>query len=120
MLSFMLSAALWIMIMFALQGFIRPNLRGRLVCIYDTIDKYTNLFVSAVSRRLFGLKNNSKRESTACDENAGQAEEDWAGRLHYMERRFQAMLSEAKNELQDDIHSLEQVSGRRRWWRCAR
>jgi hypothetical protein len=116
MLSLLLSSALWIMIMFALQGFIRPNLRGRFVCIYDTIDKCTNRFVAAVSRRLFGLKDNTKGERTSLDDNAGPAEEDWTGRLHYMEQRFQAMLTEAKNELQNDIHALEQqVSRRRRW-----
>jgi hypothetical protein len=113
-LSLLLTAALWIMIMFALQGFIRPNLRGRFVCIYETIDKYTNRFVAALSRRLFGLKDNTKGEGTGFDDNAGQGEEDWVGRLHYLEHRFQSMLTEAKKELQDDIHSLEQVSG----WRC--
>jgi hypothetical protein len=101
---------MWIMIMFALQGFIKPNLRGRFVCVYDTIDKYTNWFVSVVSKRLFGLKDNTKGERTLFADNAGQEEEDWAGRMHYLERRFQAMLSEAKNELQNDIHTLEQVS----------
>jgi hypothetical protein len=121
LLSLLLTAALWIMIMFALQGFIRPNLRGRsFVCVFDTIDKCTNWFVSAVSRRLFGLKDNTKGERTSYSENAGPEEEDWAGRMHYLEHRFQAMLSEAKNELQNDIRTLELVSdGRRRCCICA-
>lgn len=103
-LSIVLTAALWVLIIFAFGNAIRACFCRCGTRIFDGIDKWTNYLVKLIGRLLFGLS--FKKKATSFEEE-DTGEEEWTGRLVYMEHAMKKTVGEAKEDLKSEIAAME-------------
>jgi len=83
LLFVVLSAALWVLLMFVFSETIRGCLCGCLNKLFDCIDRCTGSFVSSSASSLFGLRRNINTTSEMSDDmdEAGRDGEEWTCRM---------------------------------------
>lgn len=105
-LSITLTTALWVVLTFALGGLIRSKLSCRsLAHLYDFIDKANSYVVSAISRWLFGLRDENSKVLVLSDNEAAPSE-DWSGRVNYLEKRFEQLLALTEKNMANEMKAL--------------
>jgi len=96
LLMFMvLTAALWVLLINIFGEVVRGCLPRCGHNLFDSIDAYTGSFVNTVAFGLFGLKKGARATTgMMSDDMEDSTEEEWTGRIAYMERSIQKMLKE--------------------------
>ncbi|KAL7568642.1 hypothetical protein ACA910_022740 [Epithemia clementina (nom. ined.)] len=98
-----LSCALWVVGTFILDGILRDLLPNRAERVYDAIGRINNWIVSRISNFLFGLdKEKIKRMGSN-----GTVDDDWNGRVKYLESVLERMIAESKMELRSEMLEMK-------------
>ncbi|KAL7568639.1 hypothetical protein ACA910_022737 [Epithemia clementina (nom. ined.)] len=98
----LLSCALWVVGTFVLDGVLRDLLPQRAKRVYDAIGGINNWIVSRISNFLFGL---DKEKIISMGSN-GILEDDWNGRVKYLESVLERMIAETRVELKSEIMEM--------------
>jgi hypothetical protein len=101
-LAIILACALWIVVMFAMEGFIRACFPVLAIRFFEK-DAWMSIVVRKIARRLFGLESEADIFAQVDD----QAEEEWEGRLTYLEKSFERSLQKVTEDITDEIKALE-------------
>ena len=104
-MTLVITCALWVVSTFILDGILRDLLPDRAERVYDVIGKINNCLVSGISNRLFGLR--KEKVQTLSNEEA--SDEDWAGRLKYLENVIERIIAESQVELKSEIAKMRAV-----------
>ena len=115
-----LACALWVVGTFILDGLLRDLLPDRAENVYDAIGRINNILVGGISNWLFGLT--KQKVATLSSDEA--TDEDWTGRVNYLETVMERMITETRAELKAEIKEMRAVRERTRHveillvWRC--
>lgn len=96
-----LTAALWVLVFYSLSSIIIGVLPRFCRCGFTAIDNCTGRFARKVASLLFGLN-----VASMPDED-GNVEEEWTGRLGYLEKTFEKRMDKVSEDLTDEILALE-------------
>ena len=77
-----------------------------LVRIFDLTDKCASFCAKKVASWLFGLQKHKQIAGTE-DTGALEEEEEWTGRLTYLENVFEKSLAQTKEDLINEIEEVE-------------
>jgi len=102
----LLTAALWGLFFFAVGGVARGLLPNKLEGCFRSIDWFSGFVVHRTTSRLFGLAEKTRTKASLEDE-AADPEEEWEGRLAYIEKAFERQLAKTQEDLKQEIISLE-------------
>jgi hypothetical protein len=105
-LCLILTLALWVMVNYAFKEMIRSCTSPNAFRYYEKFNWYPLRVVKAMGRRIFGISK-SLPVNQGDEEEVSGAEEEWTGRLSYMEKSFKNSLEDTKAELIDEIIALE-------------
>lgn len=105
-MALFMAAALCVVTTFALGGICESSLTGSLARAYEALNRFNMSLIRMVAGPLFGLKNTSHGASVNEDETA---DEDWSGRLNYLEKRIEGIVENASNGIVDKIEALHEV-----------
>ncbi|KAL7568630.1 hypothetical protein ACA910_022729 [Epithemia clementina (nom. ined.)] len=98
-LALVLFCALWVVGTFILDGILRDLLPDRAEKVYDFIGRINGCLVGTMSNCLFGLS--KQKVSTLSNDEA--IDEDWTGRVKYLENVLERMIADTKAELKSEI-----------------
>ena len=101
-----LLCALWVVVTFILDGILRDLLPEAAERVYDLIGTINNAIVRVISNFLFGL---NKQKVPTIGAN-GATEEEWNGRVKYLETVLERLVAETKVELKSEILEMRTVS----------
>eukprot|EP00978_Attheya_sp_CCMP212_P019285 scaffold53842_cov84-Attheya_sp.AAC.1 len=105
-LCLILTLALWVMVNYAFKEMIRSFTSPNGFRLYQNFNWYPLRVVKAMGRRIFGISKSLPVNQGDAEE-VGGADEEWTGRLSYMEKSFKNSLEDTKAELIDEIIALE-------------
>jgi len=105
-LCLILTLALWVMVNYAFKEMIRSCTSPNAFRYYENFNWYPLKVVEAMGRRIFGISKSLPVNQGDAEE-VGGAEEEWTGRLSYIEKSFKNSLEDTKAELIDEIIALE-------------
>ena len=101
-LTFVLTASIFVVLNFAIHGLVRNHFPGWAVRILDNTNLCSRYIVKRLATSLFGLSDNDFGQS-----DFGEGEEEWLGRLSYMERVFETSLEDTRQEIKNEILGFE-------------
>ena len=98
--------ALWVVLNFTVEQAIRRHLPVCFQRVFNVINRCSSFFVNLVASRLFGLQEKAKVFRGGYSDEK-EEEEEWTGRMTYLERAFDRSLEQAKEDLTSEMMALE-------------
>lgn len=102
---FLLGSALWVVGTFILDNVFRAILPDRAENVYDRINRINGIFVGFAANTMFGLNKESVKSIASED----TEEEDWNGKVRYLENVIDRLISNAKTDLKAEIAEVKTV-----------
>jgi len=106
LLTIVLTVALWVVINFTVERAIRDYLPVCFQRVLDVINRCSSFFVNLVASRLFGLQEKTMLFRGEYD-GEKEEEEEWTGRMTYLQRAFDRSLEQTKEDLTSEMMELE-------------
>ena len=105
LLSILLAAALWVVATFLLDDLFRWLLPDSTEFVYDAVGKFNRGLVRSMASIMFGVER-EQVESVSAYESSDQ---EWKGRLNYMEHAMGDLIADVKRDLRSEIRELKAV-----------